>query len=228
VPAFAAVRRSLEPGRAEKGNVSYRCGSRRLKAESQLLSCSANALIKAKEFHARNAAGAANADARWMAASVRTGSPGNGRLPRSTISALRRSKCQCAAAAFQMGASIGGSGFIDLTKNHGADQYPVAFEQCEIGGDHDVGPAEDSGPAEPPIDCARWLASTTPLVVGHEMFNRFIATQLSKRGWQGPRLLPGGYWGGRDTRRRCSRLATFPSSPVSAAYRLTYCAGPAP
>ena len=39
----------------EKGNISYRCGSRRLKAESQLLSCSANALIKAEKFHARNA-----------------------------------------------------------------------------------------------------------------------------------------------------------------------------
>ena len=32
------------------------------------------------------------------------------------------------------------------------------------------------------------------LVVGHGMFNRFIAARLLRRGWRGPRLLPTGYW----------------------------------
>jgi broad specificity phosphatase PhoE len=32
------------------------------------------------------------------------------------------------------------------------------------------------------------------LVVGHGVFNRFIATQLLRRGWRGPRLLPRAYW----------------------------------
>ena len=31
-------------------------------------------------------------------------------------------------------------------------------------------------------------------VVGHGMFNRFIAAQLRKRGWQGPVFLPTAYW----------------------------------
>jgi broad specificity phosphatase PhoE len=34
----------------------------------------------------------------------------------------------------------------------------------------------------------------TVLVVGHGMFNRFIATHLVKRGWRGPRILPRPYW----------------------------------
>lgn len=33
------------------------------------------------------------------------------------------------------------------------------------------------------------------LVVGHGMFNRFVATQLLQRGWRGPRHMPVGYWG---------------------------------
>ena len=32
------------------------------------------------------------------------------------------------------------------------------------------------------------------MVVGHGMFNRFVASQLRRRGWVGPRLLPRGYW----------------------------------
>jgi broad specificity phosphatase PhoE len=32
------------------------------------------------------------------------------------------------------------------------------------------------------------------LVVGHGMFNRFIATHLLRRGWRGPRFLPWAYW----------------------------------
>jgi broad specificity phosphatase PhoE len=34
----------------------------------------------------------------------------------------------------------------------------------------------------------------TVLVVGHGMFNRFIATGLRERGWSGPRTLPRAYW----------------------------------
>jgi broad specificity phosphatase PhoE len=32
------------------------------------------------------------------------------------------------------------------------------------------------------------------LVIGHGVFNRFVAAELRKRGWQGPRVLPAGYW----------------------------------
>jgi len=32
------------------------------------------------------------------------------------------------------------------------------------------------------------------LVVGHGMFNRFVAKCLRERGWHGPRTLPRGYW----------------------------------
>jgi broad specificity phosphatase PhoE len=32
------------------------------------------------------------------------------------------------------------------------------------------------------------------LVIGHRMFNRFVASELMKRGWRGPRILPAGYW----------------------------------
>lgn len=30
--------------------------------------------------------------------------------------------------------------------------------------------------------------------VGHGMFNRFVASELRARGWDGPRVLPHGYW----------------------------------
>jgi broad specificity phosphatase PhoE len=42
--------------------------------------------------------------------------------------------------------------------------------------------------------CALAAEHGTVLVVGHGMFNRFIATQLLRRGWRGPRLLPWAYW----------------------------------
>jgi broad specificity phosphatase PhoE len=32
------------------------------------------------------------------------------------------------------------------------------------------------------------------MAVGHGMFNRFVAAQLRRRGWRGPRTLAGGYW----------------------------------
>ena len=31
-------------------------------------------------------------------------------------------------------------------------------------------------------------------VVGHGLFNRFVARQLRRRGWRGPRFLPSAYW----------------------------------
>jgi broad specificity phosphatase PhoE len=34
----------------------------------------------------------------------------------------------------------------------------------------------------------------TVLVVGHGMFNRFVATCLRNHGWHGPRMLPTAYW----------------------------------
>jgi|RhiMetdeSRZDD1v2_1073273.scaffolds.fasta_scaffold23012_9 hypothetical protein len=43
----------------------------------------------------------ASADAKWIASRARMGSMGNGRLARSTISALSRQMCQCATAAFR-------------------------------------------------------------------------------------------------------------------------------
>jgi len=33
------------------------------------------------------------------------------------------------------------------------------------------------------------------MAVGHGMFNRFLAGELRRRGWRGPKVLPGGYWG---------------------------------
>lgn len=32
------------------------------------------------------------------------------------------------------------------------------------------------------------------MAVGHGMFNRFVASQLLRRGWRGPRAWPRGYW----------------------------------
>jgi broad specificity phosphatase PhoE len=32
------------------------------------------------------------------------------------------------------------------------------------------------------------------MAVGHGMFNRFLARELRRRGWRGPRAMPGGYW----------------------------------
>ncbi len=43
------------------------------------------------------------------------------------------------------------------------------------------------------------------LVIGHGMFNRFVALELLKRGWQGPRVLPAGYWA--TATYRCDREA---------------------
>jgi broad specificity phosphatase PhoE len=34
----------------------------------------------------------------------------------------------------------------------------------------------------------------TVLVIGHGLLNRLIATQLSRRGWRGPRRIPTAYW----------------------------------
>lgn len=33
------------------------------------------------------------------------------------------------------------------------------------------------------------------MAVGHGMFNRFLARELRRRGWRGPRTMPHGYWG---------------------------------
>jgi broad specificity phosphatase PhoE len=32
------------------------------------------------------------------------------------------------------------------------------------------------------------------VAVGHGWFNRFVARELRRQGWQGPRFVPGGYW----------------------------------
>jgi broad specificity phosphatase PhoE len=37
-------------------------------------------------------------------------------------------------------------------------------------------------------------AHRTVLVIGHGWFNRFVARELRRRGWRGPRWLPTGYW----------------------------------
>jgi broad specificity phosphatase PhoE len=42
--------------------------------------------------------------------------------------------------------------------------------------------------------CALASEHGSVLVVGHGMFNRFIAKRLRKRGWRGPGVLPHGYW----------------------------------
>jgi broad specificity phosphatase PhoE len=42
--------------------------------------------------------------------------------------------------------------------------------------------------------CAIAAEHHTVLVVGHGMFNRFVATCLRNRGWHGPRMLPTAYW----------------------------------
>lgn len=42
--------------------------------------------------------------------------------------------------------------------------------------------------------CVLAAANDVVVVVGHGMFNRFIAAQLLKRGWRGPSLLPTAYW----------------------------------
>jgi broad specificity phosphatase PhoE len=42
--------------------------------------------------------------------------------------------------------------------------------------------------------CALAAAKAVVVVVGHGMFNRFVAAQLRSRGWRGPVLLPTAYW----------------------------------
>jgi broad specificity phosphatase PhoE len=42
--------------------------------------------------------------------------------------------------------------------------------------------------------CARADLRGSVLVVGHGMFNRFIAAELKRRRWRGPTLLPWAYW----------------------------------
>jgi broad specificity phosphatase PhoE len=42
--------------------------------------------------------------------------------------------------------------------------------------------------------CALAAANDVVVVIGHGMFNRFIAAQLQRRGWRGPVLLPTAYW----------------------------------
>ena len=42
--------------------------------------------------------------------------------------------------------------------------------------------------------CAMADQHGTVAVIGHGMFNRFIATELSERGWRGPKFLPSGHW----------------------------------
>jgi hypothetical protein len=32
------------------------------------------------------------------------------------------------------------------------------------------------------------------ITIGHGMFNRFVARQLRRRGWRGPKVLPRAYW----------------------------------
>ena len=38
----------------------------------------------------------------------------------------------------QVGAPIGRCSLLDLAKSHCADEHPIALEQCEIGGDHEL------------------------------------------------------------------------------------------
>jgi broad specificity phosphatase PhoE len=42
--------------------------------------------------------------------------------------------------------------------------------------------------------CELAQAHSPVLVVGHGMFNRFVADCLRERGWRGPRMLPSAYW----------------------------------
>lgn len=42
--------------------------------------------------------------------------------------------------------------------------------------------------------CDLAQAHNSVVVVGHGWFNRFVATELRKRQWRGPRMLPTGYW----------------------------------
>jgi broad specificity phosphatase PhoE len=59
--------------------------------------------------------------------------------------------------------------------------------------------------------CALVVEHGTVVVVGHGMFNRFVATQLVKRGWRGPRLLPAAYWSAaRFFQQRPRALAAEP------------------
>jgi len=48
----------------------------------------------------------------------------------------------------------------------------------------------------------------TVLVVGHGMFNRFVATRLLECGWRGPRILPAGYWATATFTRNGDRAMT--------------------
>ena len=43
--------------------------------------------------------------------------------------------------------------------------------------------------------CALAAEHGTVIVVTHRTFNHFLATQLLKRGWRGPRFFSGAYWG---------------------------------
>jgi broad specificity phosphatase PhoE len=41
---------------------------------------------------------------------------------------------------------------------------------------------------------ARAAEHGSVMAVGHGMFNRFVARELRRLGWRGPRAMPGGYW----------------------------------
>jgi broad specificity phosphatase PhoE len=40
------------------------------------------------------------------------------------------------------------------------------------------------------------------VAIGHGWFNRFVARELRRRGWQGPRFVPSGYWSSVTYERR--------------------------
>jgi len=81
----------------------------------------------------------ANADAKWIASSVRMGSAGNGWLARSTISGLTRHKCQWLAAIFKCARRSAAAASSISPRVTAADQHAITLNQRKIGGHHQFG-----------------------------------------------------------------------------------------
>ncbi len=43
------------------------------------------------------------------------------------------------------------------------------------------------------------------VAIGHGWFNRFVARELRRQGWQGPRVVPAGYWSSVTYQREANR-----------------------
>jgi len=116
--------------------------SRRLKAESQLLPCSANAIIKTQEFDAPNG-GTGRQCGRQVNGVERADRFRGKRAPRPINDFRAQSQhLPMRRPCVQIGASIGCGPLVDLTKSHRAAQHAITLKKCEIRRNDKLGVAQ--------------------------------------------------------------------------------------